>query len=158
MSRTDFVADPDARSFAVALDPSGKLTWKSSSVDGDHVVPVLSERVSDVYLAFLRSKGVSYVFGGKADLKLRLVLAKLRRLFQIKKLLLEGGGKINGSFLAANLINELSMLIVPVADGRVGTPTLFDSNWGSSPSRQLKLVSVRKRSRDLVWLKYRLKS
>ncbi|MDB4928036.1 MAG: RibD domain protein [Myxococcaceae bacterium] len=27
--RTDFIARRDAESFAVALDPSGKLTWKS---------------------------------------------------------------------------------------------------------------------------------
>ena len=127
--RTDFVADPDARFFAIALDPSGKLAWRSSSIDGDHVVTVLSERVSDVYLAFLRSKGVSYLFGGKAEVNLKLVLGKLRRLFDIRTLLLEGGGKINGSFLDANLIDELSVLVAPIADGSVGTPSLFDSGW-----------------------------
>jgi 5-amino-6-(5-phosphoribosylamino)uracil reductase len=29
---------------------------------GDHVVAILSERVSDAYLAFLRERGVSYLF------------------------------------------------------------------------------------------------
>jgi 2,5-diamino-6-(ribosylamino)-4(3H)-pyrimidinone 5'-phosphate reductase len=144
-------------SFAVALDPSGKLAWKASSIDGDHVVTVLSERVSDVYLAFLRSKGVSYVFGGKAEVNLKLVLGKLRRLFGIRTLLLEGGGKINGSFLDANLIDELSVLVAPIADGSVGTPSLFDSRWGTGPARPLKLVSVRKLRGDLLWLRYEVR-
>jgi len=66
--RSDFVADRDAKSFAIALDPSGKLAWKSGSIDGEHVITVLTQTVSDDYLAFLRSKGVSYVFGGKKDM------------------------------------------------------------------------------------------
>src|SRR4051812_20497053 len=29
--RTDFIARTDAESYAIALDPSGRLTWKSAS-------------------------------------------------------------------------------------------------------------------------------
>src|SRR5262249_30144275 len=105
--RTDFVARRDAASYAIALDPSGKLAWSSSSIDDEHVVTVLTERVPDDYLAFLRSRGVSYLFGGRTNVDLARVLAKLRRSFGIEKLLLEGGGKINGSFLDADLVDEL---------------------------------------------------
>ncbi|HEY0093808.1 MAG TPA: dihydrofolate reductase family protein, partial [Archangium sp.] len=121
--RTDFLAKPDAGSYAIALDPSGKLTWKSGSIDEEHVITVLTEQVSDDYLAFLQARGVSYLFGGKTELNLARVLQKLRKDFGIKKLLLEGGGKINGSFLAAGLIDELSVLLAPVADGGIGTPS-----------------------------------
>jgi riboflavin biosynthesis pyrimidine reductase len=155
--RTDFVAAPDAESYAIALDPSGKLTWRSSSIDEERVITVLTERVSDDYLAFLRERGVSYVFGGKRELDLRRVLRKLRSRFGIKRLLLEGGGKINGSFLAADLIDELSLLVTPVADGGVGTPTLFDAEEGKGPARNLKLISVRRLPGDIVWLRYRVR-
>lgn len=155
--RTDFIARRDAESYAIALDPSGKLTWKSSSIDEEHVVTVLTEAVSDDYLAFLQSKGVSYLFGGKTELNLKKVLEKLRKEFGIKKLLLEGGGKINGSFLAEDLIDELSVLVAPVADGGMGTPTLFDAREGKGPARSLKLVSVEKRKGDLIWLRYKVK-
>ena len=84
------------------------------------MITVLTEQVSDDYLAFLQSKGVSYLFGGKTDLDWERVLEKLRKEFGIRKLLLEGGGKINGSFLAANLIDELSVLVAPIADGAIG--------------------------------------
>ena len=153
--RTDFIAQPDARSYAIAIDPSGKLTWRSNAIDDEHVITVLSQRVSDDYLAFLQSRGVSYVFGGKASIDLRRVLAKLRTAFGIRKLLLEGGGKINGSFLAAGLIDELSVLIAPVADGSVGTPTLFDAASGRGVARALRLISVARLRGDLVWLRYR---
>ena len=152
--RTDFVARRDARSFAIALDPSGRLTWTRNHIDGEHVVSILTEAVSDDYLAFLRSKGVSYLFGGKRDIDLEKVLAKLARHFGIHTLLLEGGGKINGSFLAADLIDEVSVLVAPVADGAIGQPSLFDLDGARAPARRLKLVSVEKRRGDLVWLRY----
>jgi 2,5-diamino-6-(ribosylamino)-4(3H)-pyrimidinone 5'-phosphate reductase len=155
--REDFIARRDAESYAIALDPSGKLTWKSSSIDEEHVITVLTEQVSDDYLAFLQSKGVSYLFGGKTDLDLGRVLEKLRKEFGIRKLLLEGGGKINGSFLAANLIDELSVLVAPIADGAIGTPSLFDAEEGRGPARHLRLVSFEKRAGGLVWLRYKVK-
>lgn len=155
--RKDFIANRKAGHYAIALDPSGKLTWKSGSIDEEHVITVLTEQVSDDYLAFLQEKGVSYLFGGKRELKLKRVLRKLAREFGIKKLLLEGGGKINGSFLAADLIDELSLLIVPVADGGIGTPSLFDAKEGRGPARKLELLSVRKRKDDLLWLRYKVK-
>jgi 2,5-diamino-6-(ribosylamino)-4(3H)-pyrimidinone 5'-phosphate reductase len=155
--RTDFIAKHDAESYAIALDPSGKLTWKSGSIDEEHVITVLTERVSDDYLAFLQAKGVSYLFGGNTELNLEKVLQKLRKDFGIKKLLLEGGGKINGSFLAAGLIDELSVLLAPVADGGLGTPSLFDAKEGRGPARALKLVSMERRKGDLLWLRYKVK-
>lgn len=155
--RVDFIARRDAESYAIAVDPSGKLTWRSGAIDEEHVITVLTEKVSDDYLAFLQSNGVSYLFGGKTEVDLTRVLEKLRAEFSIKRLLLEGGGKINGSFLEAGLIDELSVLVAPVADGSVGTPSLFDAGEGRGPVRQLRLVSLQRRPGDLVWLRYKVK-
>lgn len=154
--RKDFVAEHKASSFAIAIDPSGKLRWTKSAVDGEHVIAILTQSVSDDYLAFLQAQGVSYLFGGKSRIDLESVLRKLRSLFGIEKLLLEGGGKINGTFLDANLIDELSILVAPVADGSIGTPSLFDVENRRMPSRSLKLLSIEKRPGDLVWLRYKV--
>ena len=153
IAREDFIAEHDADSYAIAVDPSGKLRWSANNIDGEHVITILTESVSDRYLAFLQSKAISYVFGGKTRIDLAKVLRKLRARFGIQKLLLEGGGTINGSFLAANLIDELSILIAPVADGSVGTPTLFDVAERARP-RYWKLKSVEKRSGNIAWLRY----
>jgi riboflavin biosynthesis pyrimidine reductase len=155
--RTDFIARRDAEAYAVALDPSGKLTWRSGSIDEEHVVSILTEKVPDDYLAFLRAKGVSYLFGGKMEVDLERALQKLRSAFGIKRLLLEGGGKINGTFLAAGLIDELSILVAPIADGGIGTPSLFDAREGKGLSRQLKLVSFERCRGDVMWLRYKVK-
>ncbi len=152
--RTDFVARADAPGYAIAIDPSGKLRWESGAIDEEHVITVLTERVPDRYLAFLRASGVSYLFGGRDRIDLPTVLRKLRSRFGIRRLLLEGGGKINGSFLAAGLVDELSLLQVPVADGSIGTPSLFDAREGRGPALALRLLSVERRSGDLVWLRY----
>lgn len=155
--RTDFVARTDAPSYAIAIDPGGKLRWESDSIDDEHVITVVTEEVPDRYLAFLRSQGVSYLFGGRKRIDLPKVLRKLRARFGIRTLLLEGGGKINGSFLAAGLVDELSILVAPVADGGVGTPTLFDAREGPGPARPLKLLSVERRRDDLLWLRYEVR-
>ena len=154
--RRDFIAPHTASSYAIAIDPSGKLRWEASDIDGEHVITILTESVTDKYLAFLQSKGVSYLFGGKTRIDLPKVLRKLRARFGIKTLLLEGGGKINGSFLAADLIDELSILVGPVADGSIGTPSLFDEDR-RAPARRLKLMSIAKRPGDIVWLRYKVR-
>ena len=156
LPRTDFVARADAPSYAIAVDPAGKLRWKSGSIDQDHMVTVLTERVSDRYLSFLRARGVSYLFGGRGRVDVQAVLRKLRGHFGIRRLLLEGGGKINGSFLAADAIDELSLLIAPVADGTLGTPTLFDAGPRGA-TRRLELLSTERRRGGFLWVRYRVR-
>ncbi|MGE0681303.1 MAG: dihydrofolate reductase family protein, partial [Candidatus Binatia bacterium] len=131
-------------SYAIAIDPSGKLQWQANAIDGDHIIAVLTECVSNDYLAFLRDKNISYIFGGKAEIDLSAVLEKLSAKFKIKTLSLEGGVKINGAMLAAELIDEISLLFAPIADGSVGTPTLFDVEPAlpQKPASKLQLLAV----------------
>ena len=154
-AREDFVAPGAFESFAFAIDPRGRLRWGSNDIDGDHVVAVLSERVSDDYLAFLRGRGVSYLLAGAREVDLPLALAKVGATFRVRTLMLEGGGRINGGMLRAGLIDEVSLLVAPVADGRVGTPALFDMEVGSAAPRALVLDAVERRDGGLVWLRYR---
>jgi len=155
-AREDFSAPGAHESFAVAIDPRGRLAWKSNDIDGDHVITVLCERVSDDYLALLRERGVSFVLAGKNDVDLALALEKIGARFGVRTLMLEGGGRVNGGMLAAGLIDEVSILVVPVADGRVGTPAVFDIEHGGAAPRQLMLEAVERRSGEMIWLRYRV--
>jgi 2,5-diamino-6-(ribosylamino)-4(3H)-pyrimidinone 5'-phosphate reductase len=158
--RENFVAPGAHESFAFTIDPSGRLAWQSNDIDGDHVVTILSERVSDEYLAFLRERGVSYLLAGARDLDLDGALEKIGALFGVRTLMLEGGGGINGAMLRAGLVDEVSVLLAPVVDGRIGTPALFDvDNGGDSDAVQpwrLALEHVERRSDDVLWLRYRV--
>jgi 2,5-diamino-6-(ribosylamino)-4(3H)-pyrimidinone 5'-phosphate reductase len=70
--------------------------------------------------------------------------------------MLEGGGRINGAMLRAGLISELSLLVTPVADGRIGTPALFDVDGDRVIPQRLALVVVERRHGDILWLRYRV--
>jgi 2,5-diamino-6-(ribosylamino)-4(3H)-pyrimidinone 5'-phosphate reductase len=156
LDRTDFVANHTSTSFAIAVDAHGRLGWKSGSIDDDHLISILTERVSDEYLAYLRKLGVSYLFGGKNELDFALVLEKLGRLFPIKTILLEGGGHLNGSLLKAGLVDELSLLHFPVVDGAATSATIFEQGENPGPAAQLKFISVEQRTHGVIWLRYRV--
>jgi riboflavin biosynthesis pyrimidine reductase len=154
--REDFRAPGEAGSFAFAIDPRGRLAWARNDIEGDHVVAILSERVSDEYLAFLRERGVSYLLAGALEVDLHLALEKIAAQYGVRTLLLEGGGRINGGMLRAGLIDEVSLLLAPVADGRMGTPALFDVLGEDATPCRLALQSVEQRAGDVVWLRYRV--
>ena len=85
------------------------------------------------------------------------LLSLLGEHFGIKTLLLEGGSHINGAFLQAHLVDEISLLLVPRIDGRHEIPGVFD---GLNPTRNeavpLKLVSVEQRENDTLWIRYKV--
>ncbi|HYG33170.1 MAG TPA: RibD family protein, partial [Clostridia bacterium] len=144
-----------AKSYAVSVDTHGKLRWRSGVLDGDHLICVVSEQVAEDYLAMLQEKGISYIISGKSSVDLAKAVDQLGEQFGIRTLLLEGGGHINGAFLQADLVDEVSLLLVPGIDGRHDIPAVFD---GVSPSKRkavpLKLKSVEQRKRDALWLRY----
>ena len=154
LGRQDFVADHGARSFAIAVYAHGKLGWDSALTDDDHLTEVLTGQVPDAYLAGLRALGISYVFGGREKLDFAVVLEKLGRLFPIQTILLEGGGHPNGSLLKAGLVDEISLLYLPSADGASRSATSFEQGPEPGPARNLKLLSVEQRPHDVLWVRY----
>ncbi|VVC56705.1 Pyrimidine reductase, riboflavin biosynthesis [Beijerinckiaceae bacterium RH AL1] len=127
-----------------------------NDITGDHVVMVLTEQASDAHLDALRRAGVSYLFGGRDAIDLGLVLDKLATKLSIKRLLLEGGGRINGAFLAEGLVDEVSLLLAPAVDGLVGTAAVFDYEGHEDAPKSLALTlrSLEAMDGGIVWLRY----
>ena len=123
---------------------------------------VLSEQVSDAHLAGLRGEGVSYIFAGKSELDLALTLDILNRELGVKRLLLEGGGGVNGAFLRAGLVDELNLIICPAVDGSRGAPSIFDSSDAAADQRApvtaMTLQSSQVMEGGSVRLRYRLQN
>lgn len=131
--REDYVAEK-ADFYAVAVDTKGRLNWQSSRIsdedpgyDNSHIIEILCENVNDAFIGFLRSKGISYIFAGREELDLLLAMQKLKSLFGIEKLLLEGGGLIGGAFARDNLIDEISFISAPIIQGNSGQPAFADT-------------------------------
>ena len=148
MKRTDYIATQNARRYAVAFDTHGKLGWKSSIIEDDdpgydesHVIEILSEDVSDAYLAYLQSIRVSYLFAGKHEIDIKEALHKLWSNFFIETLLLEGGSVLNGSFERAGLIDELSLVQAPVVADSKSKPLFENSTMSSFVLKEVQILS-----------------
>lgn len=154
-----FIGDEEARSFAIAVDPRGKLGWKNNDVRGDHVIVILTKQAGSAYLRYLQQKGVSYLIAGDKEINFQKALAWLTKLFPIRTITLEGGGIINGSLLNEGLIDELSLLVIPLADGTPGVATTFEVRGPvlRRKSAAMQLQKVKKLKHGVLWLRYKMK-
>ncbi len=134
--RVDYIPSNLSGFYAVAFDTKGRLGWKSANIidpDGDvgydnaQIIEVLSEAVDSKYLGYLKAKKIAYVFAGKETIDVTLALEKLKALFGIEKLLLEGGSLINGAFQRADAVDELSLVVAPTVAGQDSKPLFTNS-------------------------------
>jgi riboflavin biosynthesis pyrimidine reductase len=162
VARENHYVRRDASAYAVIIDAEGKIAWGRADIGGDPIVVVLTRKVTDSHLAGLRADGVSYIFAGTDTLDLAAALDTLNRDLAIKRLLLEGGGLINGSFLRAGLIDELSMVVCPAIDGAKAGGCAFDSTDAEAdlmpPVSSMRLDSSEVVDGNAVWLRYSLRS
>ncbi|KAH0794537.1 RibD family protein [Histomonas meleagridis] len=156
----DYVAKDNCEMYYVSVDTSGRIGWKTNSLKylnrpEAHIIEVLSEKVPNSYRAFLRKHEISYIIAGKEHIDCQLTVDKLQKLFHIEKLMIEGGGFINYTFLQAGLIDELSIVLAPLADGENNTVTLFErSDFMDPKTFTFTLKDVQKLEGGTVWLKY----
>lgn len=134
--KMDYILDKEDLTgfYAIAFDPKGKLGWKSNKIkdedsgyDKAQIIEVLTEQVDERYLSYLQSKNIPYIFAGETEIDVNIALSKLKNIFGIERLLLEGGSVINGYFNKANVIDELSLVVAPVVADVKDKP-LFDSS------------------------------
>ncbi len=154
--RNDFVALQTSNTYAVVIDPSGKCEWDGNMISTEHVIEVLTDKVSNGYLDHLRANNVSYIFAGKKEIDCALALEKLNKLFRIQTVRIDGGGHVNGSFLKAGLIDEISLVLAPLADGTIGSLVNFEAEegYGKRKATKLKLKSMKKIYDDFLWIRY----
>jgi riboflavin biosynthesis pyrimidine reductase len=158
LPRQAHVGDIKGRKLAVIIDRSGRVHYGKDNIGGDHVVAVLGKQVSDAYLAELNEDRVSYIFAGANGDDLSDAMQQLAAQFGVKKLLLEGGGTINGAFLKSKLIDEFSTLIYPGVDGVAGSDSIVDYRGpeGDRPGagQSLRLTHCEALEGGMVWLRH----
>lgn len=155
MPRTHHFVERNASQYAISIDPQGRVAWKNNTALKSHVIEVLTEEVSDDFLAYLQSINVSYIFGGKGEIDLHKVIDILTTELGVKKLIVEGGSRVSGAFVNAGLVDEVSVLIVPLVDSRDVHPSSFEvamDKW-HAPA-YLKLNSAETLEHGTVWLRY----
>jgi riboflavin biosynthesis pyrimidine reductase len=157
----DYAAPSDVQNYIVSVDPTGVLGWESSYIEKKgrpraHVIEVLTGQVDPRYLAYLRQFDISYVFAGEETLDCALLLHKLKTMFGIEKLMVAGGGLINWSFAQAGLLDEVSVVMAPVADGSTSAVSIFEKA-DFLPERKPLAFALKEMERvngGGLWLRY----
>jgi riboflavin biosynthesis pyrimidine reductase len=154
VTRPDHFANRSAGQYAIAVDRSGKLHFSKPDIGGDAVVVLLGHDVPDSHLAELSADNVSYIVARDAAMEIRPMLEVLGRELGIRRLLLEGGGQVNGSLLAAGVVDEISLVVGPAIDGGLGVTGAFDAGSGLAGKVRLSFVSAKALDHGIVHLRY----
>lgn len=153
-----FIGELTSKRFCIVLDPHGKTLYNTNKLSNENIITVLSEQVSDQYLQHLQDLKISYLFAGTDGRDLNTAMRILASEFNIKKIILQGGGLINGAFLKAKLINAISLMIYPSIDGLSGIHTLFECSDKNDiipgSGQELKLISTQQLDHGILWLRY----
>ena len=160
----DYIADTDVENYIVNLDPKGILKYSDKYLARKgrpkaHVIEVLTKAVSPDYIAYLRRLDISYIFAGDEVFDCALMLDKLYNLFGIDRLMISGGGYTNWSFVKDRLVDEISLVIAPVADGNTTSLSIFEKSdfMGDIPPVNFGLIDVQKTEGGGLWLRYNVK-
>lgn len=147
----------ESDAYMVSVDTLGHLRWNSNRIDDVPLVCIVSERVSKEYLEMLRKQGISWIAVGNENIDLDTAMNILYEQFHVKRLALLGGGHINGGFLQAGLLDEVSLLVAPGIDGRKNGTAVFDGIVGmENLPIHLHLTGLERLGNDVIWLRYRL--
>ncbi|GLB46090.1 5-amino-6-(5-phosphoribosylamino)uracil reductase [Philodulcilactobacillus myokoensis] len=159
----DFVANTEPNPFYISIDPHGKLDWQSNQINYGNikmnVLEIITEKTSNPYKQFLRDQNISYIIAGNQKLDLSIALKKIKSLFKVNKMMLGGGGVLNWSLVQQGLCDEVSIMIMPSADGSQDTPSLFQSKPGISTNRPVNFhLQDVKGKNNVAWLRYKVES
>jgi riboflavin biosynthesis pyrimidine reductase len=110
--------------------------------------------IPDSHLAELAADGVSYVVSAGAEFDIPSLLDVLARNFGITHLVVEGGAKTNGAFLAAQVVDELRVLVAPALDGAEQVQGIVDYKNGLAGVVRMQLKSADVLDHGVVQLEY----
>ena len=137
----------------IILDSHGTIKNTSKIIKTAKNVPtiiVTSQLVSKRNFSRLKNLPLDVIVCGKNQVDIRKLVPILCKK-GIKKILLEGGGTLNLSFLKNNLINEIIITITPFVLGSENSNNLFEGIL--KPTKILssfKLKKVQKNTNEIV--------
>jgi len=130
------------------LDPDANF-W---STGGEKIVYTTDEGAAKAGDA-LRGLGVDVVSVGP-DVDWRAVLTHLHDVRGVRRLMVEGGGRVHTQLLSQGLADELQLALAPLVVGEPDAPRLFGpGDYPGGPRNRLRLVETRPVG-DVVLMRY----
>lgn len=153
-----FCKATESESYIIAIDTHGSLRWPTNVFDGQQLLVIVSEACPKQYLEMLDKQKISWIATGKNHIDLNRAMNLLGEKFGVKRLSVTGGGHINAAFLAAGLLDEVSMMYAPGIDARANMTAAFDGlkDMQRKPVK-LKLTHVSQVGEGTVWMRYNCK-
>ena len=150
-----FSKKTDAVGYEVIIDTKGKLLWPDATGMDKPYLIITSTNVTKEYLDYLDSRNISWIACGTDGVDLERASEILSEQFNVERMGIVGGAKINTAFLKAGLLDEISILIGAGIDGRGGMPAVFDGLDMEHDVTPLKLTDVKKFDSNAVWIRYK---
>jgi len=137
------------------IDPKAKLF---SSKDGPIII-LTTKQMPKIRQQTLTQSGGNVHVCGKTEIDLAAALNWLYTEWRVKRLLCEGGGQLNGSLLAAKLVDEIHLTICPKIFGGHNASTIADGALAERliDARQFKLSSMQPKGEE-IFLVYQAQS
>lgn len=143
--------------YCIAIDTMGKLQWDNNEFDGQHLLVITSQKCPKQYHNLLSEQGISWIATGENQINLPRAMHILNTEFGIERLAITGGGNINGAFLQAGLLDEISIMFAPGIDGRQNMTAVFDGiKCHENNPTKLSLQNL-DRIGDTIWARYIIK-
>lgn len=149
-----FSRKAEAPGYEVITDTKGTLLWTDQTGSEKPLLTLTSEQVTKEYLDYLDANHISWIACGVAKIDLVRAAEILKAEFGIERMSIVGGGNINAGFLAAGLLDEVSILLAPGIDGRKGMAAAFDGLPMETEPFLLKLENVTQYEDGALWLRY----
>lgn len=118
---------PEKQPIRVVVDSKASLPLTSKIIS--HEIPTIiattTEAPSEKTEELTQKGAHTKAFGDGPRVDLSSLLKWLKEKYNVRKLLLEGGGKLNWSMLADELIDEIRIAVVPVVSGGTSSVDFF---------------------------------
>ena len=147
-----------AYGYCIGIDTHGRLQWGETEFDGQPLLVITDEKAPKAYHDRLAEQGISWIATGENGINFARAMEILNDAFGVERLVVTGGGRINGALLEAGLLDEVSFMLAPGIDGREGMVAVFDGIADKKrPATKLRLESV-KQMGETVWVRYKFQN
>jgi len=138
----------------IILDSKATLSTKSRIIKTCNKVPTIiavSKKASNKNIKRLKKFPLKIIVSGNNTVNIKKLLKALWKM-KIKKILVEGGGKVNWEFVNQNLFDEIIITITPFLVGGKDAISIIEGQGFSkiAKSRKLKLEKITHLGNELV--------
>ena len=151
----------DKRPLLVLVDSRGRVrnlhTLRQAGYWRD-VAALCSRTTPKAHRDYLKARHIDCIIAGKDRVDPRTAVRELGRRYKAKTIRIDGGGTLNGAFLRAGLVSEVSLLVHPSLVGGTTPKSVFTAEDLTSAKGviDLRLFHAEKLKNGLVWLRYKV--